>query len=144
MKLEMLLPVLAAVGAIIVVWASAGCKTADKPKDADRQLPATCMLLAMSPEQRDAHQHRLEKLRKASSLLRESADGFAFAVDLHILSARDLRIWMENEQKCCSFLRMTSRVHEGDAIAEVTVACPSEMRLEVMRAFGLSAVGEKQ
>lgn len=142
MKLGILLPVLAAVPAIVIAWTFTGCRTADKPKTEDSQLPATCTLFAMSPEQRDAHQHRLEKLRMASSLRRETEDGFVFVVDLHILSAQDLRVWMENEQKCCSFLRMTSRVDESDVVAEVTVACPSEMRLEVMRTFGLSASSE--
>jgi len=75
----------------------------------------------MSPEQSAAHQHRLEQLRKASSLRRETADGFVFAVDLHILSAQDPRVWLENEPKCCSFPRMTNRVYESAAIAEVTV-----------------------
>lgn len=98
----------------------------------------------MSPEQRDAHQRRLEKLRKASSLRRETAAGFVFAVDLHILSTQDLLVWMENEQKCCSFLRMTSRANERDMIAEVTVVCPSEMRPEVMRTFGLNAGSERR
>ena len=142
MKLGILLPVLAAVAAVIFAWLFAGCKMGDKPKAEDGQLPATCTLPAMSPEQRSAHQERLEKLRKASRLRRESADGFVFAVDLQILPAGDLQVWMENEQKCCSFLRMTSHVYESDAIAEVTVACPSEMRPEVMRTFGLNAGGE--
>jgi hypothetical protein len=138
-KLEILLPVLAVVGAIAGAWAFTGCKTTDKPKAEENELPASCTLLALSPEQRGAHQRRLEKLRKASLLRRETAAGFVFAVDLHILSAQDLRVWMENEQKCCSFLRMTSRVYESEAMAEVTVACPSEMRPEVMRTFGLTA-----
>jgi len=144
MKLGILLPVLAAVLTIVVAWAFTGCKATDESKAEDSQLPATCTLLAMSPEQRSAHQERLENLRKASRLRRETVDGFVFAVDLHVLPAQDLQVWMENEQRCCSFLRMTSRVHESDAIAEVTVVCPSEMRPEVMRTFGLSAGGQER
>ena len=98
--------------------------------------------MAMSPNQRLAHQRRLENLQKAGRPLRETGDGFVFTVDLHLLSEQDLQIWMENEQKCCSFLRMTSRILESNAVAEVAVTCPSEMRVEVMRTFGLRTDGE--
>lgn len=121
------------------MWSLTACRTADKRPTASGQLPETCSLMAMSPEDRAAHQQRLDKLCEASRLLRETADGFSFTVDLHILSAHDLQIWMENEQKCCSFLQMTNRILEGDAIAEVTVACPPAMRAEVRKTFGLRA-----
>lgn len=142
MKLGTLLPVLAALLAIIVSWAVAGCTTGKERTDERSELPASCTLLAMSPGQRQAHQARLEKLRHASQLRRETPEGFVFAVDLHILSAEDLRAWMENEQKCCSFLRMTNRVYENESMAEVTVVCPPEMRSEVMQTFGLRTSGE--
>ena len=138
MKLGILLPILTAVPAIAITWALTGCKSAHKPKSADSTLPASCTLLAMSPEQREAHQHRLENLRKASRLLRETADGFTFSVDLCVLPAYDLAAWMENEQKCCSFLRMTSHVNESKTLAEVQVNCPTDLRHEVMRTFGLN------
>ena len=114
-----------------------GCKTAKTRTTSGKELPASCTLLAMSPEERVAHQRRLESLNKAASLRKETADGFVFAVDLRQMSLKDLQMWMENEQKCCSFLRMTNRLLEKDALAEVAVACPAEMRAEVMQTFGL-------
>lgn len=91
----------------------------------------------MSPKDREAHLQRLDQLRKAGRLLRETTAGFEFTVDLHLMSARDLHTWMENEQKCCSFLQMTNRVLAAKAQAEVSVACPRAMRAEVIRSFGL-------
>jgi len=143
MKWNILFPVLAAVGAIGIAWALAGCKTAASRASVETELPASCTLLAMSPAERAAHQQRLEALRKASLLLRETSEGFVFTVDLQRMAVADLRSWMANEQKCCSFLQMTSRMVESNAVSEVTVTCPSEMRTEVMRTFGLSA-GERQ
>ena len=119
-----------------------GCKTAKTRTATGKELPASCTLLAMSPEQRVAHQRRLESLNKAASLRKETADGFVFAVDLRQMPLEDLQLWMENEQKCCSFLRMTNRLLEKDVLSEVAVACPAEMRSVVMQTFGLRS-GEK-
>ena len=102
-----------------------------------KELPASCTLLAMSPEERVAHQRRLESLNRAASLGKQTADGFIFAVDLHLMSLGDLQLWMENEQKCCSFQRMTNRLLEKDVLAEAIVVCPAEMRSAVMQTFGL-------
>src|SRR6266404_5086983 len=101
MKFYILLPLSTVVLAGIMMWVFTACRTADKPASANKQLPESCSLLAMSPEDRAAHQQRLDKLCKASRLLRETTAGFEFTVDLHLLSARDLQTWMENEQKCC-------------------------------------------
>ena len=136
MKLGILLPLLTVVLTMFVAWALTGCKTTDRTQ-ANNRLPASCTLLSMSPGRRKLHEERLEKLRNASRLLSENRKGFVFAVDLHVLSAGELDAWMENEQKCCSFLRMIRHVREREPIAEVTVECPSETRAEVMRTFGL-------
>jgi len=119
------------------MWALTACRTTDKRMTAGKQLPESCSLLAMSPADRAIHQQRLDKLCKASRLLRKTADGFEFTVDLRLMPMHDLQTWIENEQKCCSFLKMSNRILERNALAEVTVACPPEMRVEVMRTFGL-------
>ena len=113
------------------------CKSTKTRTAGGKELPASCTLLAMSPEERVAHQRRLESLNRAASFRKQTADGFIFAVDLHQMSLSDLRLWMENEQKCCSFLRMTSRILEKDILAEVIVVCPAELRSAVMQTFGL-------
>ena len=113
------------------------CKSTKTRSAGGKELPASCTLLAMSPEERVAHQRRLESLNRAASLRKQTADGFIFAVDLHRMSLSDLQLWMENEQKCCSFLRMTNRLLEKDVLAEVVVVCPAEMRSAVMQTFGL-------
>jgi hypothetical protein len=119
-----------------------GCKTAKTRTATSKELPASCTLLAMSPEERVAHQQRLESLNKAASLRKVTADGFVFAVDLRRMPKEDPQLWMENEQKCCSFLRMTHQVIEKDVLAEVAVVCPAEMRAAVMQTFGLRSINE--
>lgn len=137
MKLNFLLPLSIVVLGGIVIWTLTGCRTVEKRTTANRQLPESCSLLAMSPKDREAHQQRLAKVRTASRLLRQTSDGFEFTVNLRLMTAQDLQLWMENEQKCCSFLQMTNRILESDVFAEVSVVCPSELRVEVMRTFGL-------
>jgi hypothetical protein len=139
MKWNILLPLSTVLLVGIIMWTLTACRTADKRTTTGNQLPESCSLLAMSPGDRAVHQQRLDKLCKASRLLRETADGFEFTVDLHLMSAQDLQLWMENEQKCCSFLQMTNRILKTNALAKVTVACPSKLRVEVMRTFGLMA-----
>jgi hypothetical protein len=50
-----------------------------------------------------------------------------------------LRHRWKNEQKCCSFLRMTSHVQEGKTLAEVQVNCPPDLSHEITRTFGLNS-----
>lgn len=105
------------------------------------QLPASCTLLAMSPEDRVAHERRLQALRGAAKLERTTDRGFDFTVDLRQMSSQDLQLWMENEQKCCSFLRMTSKIDSTAQQAHVSVVCPAEFRSDVIQTFGLDASG---
>jgi len=134
MTLGTLLPLVAAVLTLVIAWALVDGKPLEKP---DSKLPASCTLSSASPEQRKLHRERLEALRKASRLISEDARGFTFFVDLSVMSVADLSIWMENEQKCCSFLSMTRRFREGDSVAEVEVTCTSEFRAEAMLTVGL-------
>jgi hypothetical protein len=134
MRLEILLPLLMA-GAIICLFA--GCQAARKRTVGSEQLPASCTLLAMAPEERSVHQPRLNDLRKAGRLERETVDGFEFTVDLRQMSAKDLQLWMENEQKCCSFLRIKTRSDEVQQRTHVTVECPKDLFSQVIETFGL-------
>jgi hypothetical protein len=113
------------------------CKTPKTPNSGVAVLPASCTLLAMSPEDRATHERRLERLIKAASMQKATDDGFIFTVDLRQMPFEDLEPWMTNEQKCCSFLKMTYRVLESGLLEEVTVVCPTEMRSSVMQSFGL-------
>lgn len=134
MKITILLLVSTVVLASLVLIAHQNAKIRTASSE---QLPANCILLATSPADRLAHQRRLENLSKAAQLSKEINEGFVFTVDLHQMSFGDLELWVENEQKCCSFLRMTSHILEKDVLAEVTVVCPAESRAQVMRTFGL-------
>lgn len=93
----------------------------------------------MSPEDRSTHQRRLNDLCKAARLERETADGFEFTVDLRVMSAQELGLWMENEQRCCSFLKMSRRLDETKALAQISVECPRELRAQVIETFGLQS-----
>jgi len=135
MKLTTVLPILTVGLTSLTAWALTGCKSAPERTAKNQQLPASCTLLAMPPEERWAHERRLETLRKSARFERETSDGFEFTVDLRQMSARDLELWMANEQKCCSFLRMTSHVNK--ALAHVRVECSSDLRTQVVETFGL-------
>lgn len=102
-------------------------------------LPNSCTLLAMSPAERAVHLKRLEMLRRSASAVKMSADGFTFAVDLGVMSPADLQGWAANEQKCCSYLKIESRIVEEDKRATVHVVCPADLRNETMQSFGLRA-----
>jgi hypothetical protein len=141
MKSSILLPLLMVVGAGTLTLVFTGCKTATRRTSANGQLPASCTLMSLSPEDRAAHQRRLETLRKAARLERTTIDGFSFSVDLRRMAANELAGWMENEQKCCAFLRMDQEIHQGEERAEIKVMCPPELRAQVLETFGLGDTG---
>jgi hypothetical protein len=120
-------------GALICVFA--GCKATKRETRAE--LPASCTLLVMSPEERAIHERRLNDLKRAARLEQETAAGFEFSVDLRQMPSHELQAWMANEQKCCSFLRMQSRTDEVPRRAYVTVDCPRDFRDQVLATFGL-------
>ena len=93
--------------------------------------------MAMSPEDRAAHQRRLEILRDAGRFDRDTANGFVFSVDLRRMPVTDLDQWMKNEQGCCSFLKMRKQIDEAQSHAQIDVECPRELRSEVIQTFGL-------
>jgi hypothetical protein len=139
MRFNTFLPLATVVTIGIIVGTFNSCTTGNKRVTSAKRLPESCSLLAMSPKDRVTHQKRLDNLREAARLLRETSRGFSFTVDLHLMPANELQMWMDNEQKCCSFLQITNRVFDGNSLAIVTVDCPSTMRMEVMSAFGLRA-----
>lgn len=141
MKVAIILPLAVAGLAGLIVCTLAGCKSVTKRSASQEQLPASCTLLAMSPEERAAHERRLRALRSAARLERATDRGFDFIVDLRQMSSQDLQLWMENEQKCCSFLRMTSTVDPASHQTRVSVVCPAEFQSEVIETFGLNASG---
>lgn len=103
----------------------------------DASLPASCTLMAMTPAERTVHLERLGMLRRGASAVERSTDGFTFEVDLAVMSLADLQAWAENEQKCCSFLKIESRVVEAAKRVKVRVVCSADLRDEVMESFGL-------
>jgi hypothetical protein len=114
-----------------------GCKTRPESVAIDREMPPQCMLASMSNEERSVHLRRLELLRAASHLESKKADGFVFSVDLKKMPNAELEGWMQNEQRCCSFLRMSKTADTNLSRAEIAVTCPAEMRDAVIQTFGL-------
>lgn len=92
----------------------------------------------MSEAEQEIHLERLTLLSQGASDVKISADGFAFQIDLRVMSAADLEAWALNEQKCCSFLEITHHVVEEDRRATVDVVCPSEFKAEALHSFGLT------
>ena len=105
----------------------------------EKPLPKMCRLFTMSPEERSAHQDRLKIIQQAGQLVRETTDGFVFNINLQKMSFDNLKLWMDNEQKCCSFIRINCEVLKQNSLAQVTVVCPLDSRVEVMQTFGLDA-----
>ena len=103
----------------------------------EKSLPQMCRLFTMSLEERLVHQNKLKDIQQAGQLVRETSDGFIFNVNLQKMSFEDLKLWMENEQKCCSFLWINCEVLKQNSLAQVTVVCPLDSRSEVMRTFGI-------
>lgn len=143
MRFSILLPIFSALSVALTVWMLTGCKTETKQATVGEQLPENCSLLAMSPEDRSRHQGRLDSLRKATSFERKTDDGFEFSVDLHRMSADELGLWMENEQKCCSFLQIRRRIDEAQQHAHISVKCPLDLRTQVMETFRLRATDSR-
>lgn len=136
MKLCILIPL-----ALAAVFGLLSCSVASRNRRAATttvgNLPASCTLLQMTPKERQEHERRLGDLRQAAHSLSETAEGFAFKVDLRRMTLRDLRCWLDDEQRCCAFLSMDHRVVALNETAEVSVRCPKELRTEVMTTFGL-------
>jgi hypothetical protein len=118
------------------LWIVGRNASAHEPGE-DVSLPKSCTLMTMTPAERAVHLERLGVLRRAASAVKMSPDGFTFEVDLAVMSLRDLQGWAENEQKCCSYLKIESRTVEAGKRAKVRVVCPADMRDEVMQSFGL-------
>ena len=78
-------------------------------------------------------------LQHAASPARMSPDGFSFEVNLTAMPLRDLERWAENEQKCCSFLKIENQIAEDKKRVRVRVICPANLRSEVMLSLGLKA-----
>jgi hypothetical protein len=134
MKSMLLFSILTAAAGL--VWWAIAQKPPALRQSPEKELPANCTLLAMSPDDRSLHLKRLESLRQAGRLQRIVPEGFVFQVDLREMPYEDLQVWMSDEQRCCSFLRMESNIR-SDSLAEVTVVSPPELRSEVMQTFGL-------
>jgi hypothetical protein len=133
MKSMLLFSILTATAGL--VWWAMAQKPPALRQSPKKELPASCTLLAMSPDDRSLHLKRLESLRRAGRLQRIVPEGFVFQVDLREMPYEDLQLWMSDEQRCCSFLRMESNIR-SDSLAEVTVVSPPELRSEVMQTFG--------
>lgn len=120
---------------LIFVLAFASGKAFAKEQTEDPSLPDSCTLMAMAPEERTTHLARLKMLRRSASDVKVSSDGFSFDVNLALMSWPDLEAWATSEQKCCSHLKIQSRIVEAGKRATVQVICPAEGKDELIQSL---------
>ena len=89
---------IALIAGMLAVGASAG-----QDHGAKAETPFFCNLKALTATEREEHQQL--SMRLAGSILRtvEIANGYAFEVDSHRVSMKDLATWTEFERRCCPF-----------------------------------------
>ena len=77
------------------------------------QGPLVCRLDALSPSERERHQHLTEALRRAVTETSELPSGYALTLDLSRLPADakgfpfcvvEVAEWVDLESRCCPFL----------------------------------------
>ena len=127
-----------AAAVLLFAWVCGRSVFANERKQ-NPSLPQSCTVMTMSGPEREVHLKRLALLSRAASEVKISADGFAFQVDLSVMSPADLQGWASNEQQCCSFLQIKSRVVEEGKRADVHVVCPADLKPEIAQSFGLRA-----
>jgi hypothetical protein len=78
---------------------------ASREQNIDRKVetPFFCNLKALTPAERTEHQQLTERLAETILNTVEIADGYAFEIDGHRVSIRDLAQWTEFERRCCPF-----------------------------------------
>ena len=129
----------ATVALVLLALCVAGLKAFAQERTKTVPLPDSCTLMAMTPAQREVHLRRLEMLRRSASAAQMASDGFTFEVALTSMPLADFQSWAENEQKCCSYLKIESRVAGDQKRANVHVICPKDLRNETMQSFGVQA-----
>lgn len=134
---QMFLPITLIAALVLVVTWALGSNASGEEKRETVALPDSCTLMSMKPGERAIHVERLGMLRRSARHVKVSPEGFSFEVDLGMMPVRDLQRWAENEQKCCSYLKIDSRIAQERKLAMVRVVCPADSKTEVMRSFGL-------
>ncbi len=125
---------------LVVTWASGRRASAQEQREG-MTLPKSCTLMSMKPAERAVHLERLGMLRRSMSSMKVLPEGFSFQIDLSKMSLTDMQGWAENEQKCCSQLKIENQIIETGKRAKVRVVCDEGLKTELMKIFGLKAGG---
>ncbi len=67
------------------------------------ETPFFCNLNALTKAERVSHQDVSQRMLASLRGVREVDDGYAFDLDGHQLSIKDLASWVELERRCCPF-----------------------------------------
>ncbi len=60
-------------------------------------------------------------------------EGFSFEIDLSKMSLTEMQGWAENEQKCCSQLKIDTQIIKTGKRAKVRVVCNEGLKTELMQ-----------
>ncbi len=67
------------------------------------ETPFFCNLNALTKVERASHQEVSQRVLASLRGVREVTDGYAFDLDGHLLSIKDIANWVELERRCCPF-----------------------------------------
>lgn len=85
--------------------------------------PLACVADAISPAERSAHFALLARLFAAEARERRVLpDGYAFRFERNAWA--DIARWIDNERRCCPFLRFDLELLPGDAVIWVRLSGP--------------------
>jgi hypothetical protein len=95
-------------------------------------VPIACDLGAFSPLERDEHLERSREVLSSVERVREEADGFTLAFAVASGLEDEIRLWIQNEQRCCPFLRFDLRNEPATRLV-LRISGPAEAK-EILRA----------
>jgi hypothetical protein len=84
--------------------------------------PFFCNLNAFTKAERTSHQDMSRRMLASLRGIREVPDGYAFDLDSHQFSSKDLASWVELERRCCPFFdfRIERRREDGPVTLQLT------------------------
>jgi hypothetical protein len=111
--------------AVVAVAAMSLPPHADGQPPANKQASTTqpvfaCRLGALTPQERAQQKELTAQLERATTRVTEDPEGYTFHYASN-LSPSKVMAWVENERKCCPFLRFTLDMSEDGGPSQLRV-----------------------
>jgi hypothetical protein len=92
---------------IVLVAATLALGTLGEQGNAKTDTPFFCNLKALTTSERTEHLQLSKRLAESVLTTVELADGYAFEIDSHRVSVKDITAWTDFERRCCPFFDFT-------------------------------------